>query len=301
MNYIKTLRFTLPALLLTLLLSGCPTQGVSDYERGFHIGFMNDDKYWEGFDDSFDTVPDGPIWYAGSTFPYYNDDSYDAGLWDGIWYAYNDGYFVCYDYAFIVGFSEGYDAAYNSNWINFLLNDSHPEYLDGSFEDGYNDGFSEGSVFGAYDYRERLPFDWEDALWDYRDWVDIELVEVGFGTGNYGNVYLYEWGTDPNDFYKANKSTDNKVDTPDKRPGSTEGRSIRRPRNTENSQSEKAFTKSKEMELPPISYRALPRDFRTVLETREFYENRRQDQESNLNTSRTERVKKYQQYMHSFE
>ena len=111
---------------------------------------------------------------------------YDAGYWDGVWYAYNDGYFVCYDYAFTIGFSEGYDLAYRGDWFDFIAGDAHPEYLDGSFEDGYNDGFTEGTVFGATDYRLGLPLDWLDAMWDYRDGTDVYIEELETGTGAWG-------------------------------------------------------------------------------------------------------------------
>jgi len=183
-----------------LLLVGCPpTNSADDYNAGYEEGYATDSKYWEGYADSYDTdPPDGIILYSASEIPYIEEETYDAGYYDGLWYAYNDGYFVSYDYGFTIGFSEGYDIGFSEFWYDFLINDSHPEYYDGSFMDGYQDGFSEGSVFGAWDYKEGLAFDWEDAMWDYRSGTDLYLEEVAFGTGEYGDVYLYEYGVDPN-------------------------------------------------------------------------------------------------------
>lgn len=168
-----------------------------DYELGFNAGFARDDWYWQGYDDGYDTLDFVPIYYQGGTIPYIDEVSYDAGFWDGVWWAYNDGYFVDYRYAFILGFSEGYDNAFWPDYLDFLAGDVHVEYLHGGWIDGYNDGFSEGRVFGASDYEQGLPFDWEDALLDYEDGVDLYFEEVDVGTGVYGPVYLYEYGTDP--------------------------------------------------------------------------------------------------------
>lgn len=63
---------------------------------------------------------------------------------------------MAYDYAFTVGFSEGYDIGYRPDWPDFLYSDQHVEYYDGGFTDGYNDGFSEGRVLGATDYAQGL-------------------------------------------------------------------------------------------------------------------------------------------------
>ncbi len=188
----------------TLGLTGCPpylTDPDAEYDAGFADGFAVDEKYWEGYDDSMATVDAGPIYYSGGSIPYVTFPYYDAGYWDGVWYAYNDGYFVAYDYAFTIGFSEGYDMAFQPGWRSFLANDVHIEYLDGGFSDGYNDGFSEGRVFGAWDYDAGWPFDWLDAMMDYRAGTD--LIIGGVGTGEYGPVYLYEYGTDPHDFLKS--------------------------------------------------------------------------------------------------
>ena len=174
-----------------------PGGDLTDYELGFNAGFARDDWYWTGYDDGYDTVDFEPIYYQGDTIPYIDEVSYDAGFWDGVWWAYNDGYFVDYRYAFILGFSEGYDNAFWPDYLDFLANDVHVEYLHGGWIDGYNDGFSEGRIFGANDYEQGLPFDWEDALLDYEDGVDLYFDEVDLGTGIYGPVYLYEYGTDP--------------------------------------------------------------------------------------------------------
>lgn len=186
-------------------LSGCPLLPPSDdseYMAGFIAGFAEDDEYWDGYFDSYLTVPDGPILYTGSEIPYVTEPPYEAGYWDGVWYAYNDGYFVSYDYAFTIGFSEGYDLAYYPDWYAFLSRDAHAEYFDGSFADGYEDGFSEGRIFGAVDYMLGLSFDWLDAMWDYRDGTDLYIEELDVGTGLYGPVYLYEYGVDPHDYYQ---------------------------------------------------------------------------------------------------
>lgn len=190
---------------LPVLLMGCPPGTVIDpqveYDLGFVAGFAEDGEYWQGFDDSYDTVDFGPIYYTGSEIPIYDDPPYEAGYWDGVWYAYNDGYFVAYDYAFTIGFSEGYDVAFQPGYVAFLQGDTHTEYLDGGFSDGYNDGFSEGRVFGAYDYANFITFDWLDAMLDYREGTDLSVA--GVSTGNSGPVFLYEYGTDPNDFAKS--------------------------------------------------------------------------------------------------
>jgi hypothetical protein len=183
-----------------LTVTGCPyfppNDGKSDYDIGFDDGFARNDWYWAGHDDGFDTI-DWTIYYEGDTIPYIDALTYDAGFWDGVWWAYNDGYFVDYRYAFIIGFSEGYDNAFYPDYLAFLASDVHIEYLHGGWIDGYNDGFSEGRVFGANDYEQGLPFDWRSALFDYEDGVDLYFEEVDVGTGVYGPVYLYEYGTDP--------------------------------------------------------------------------------------------------------
>ncbi|MBI1319554.1 MAG: hypothetical protein GC168_11495 [Candidatus Hydrogenedens sp.] len=191
--------------LVALLLAGCPpidnpppTDSQAEYDAGYDDGFAVDEEYWQGFDDSYDTVDGGTIYYSGSEIPYYDELSYDAGYWDGVWYAYNDGYFVAYDYAFTVGFSEGYDVAFQPGYAIFLQNDQHLEYLDGGFSDGYNDGFSEGSVFGAWDYANGWPFDWLDGMLDYRSGTDLDIAGVGTGY-----IELYQYGTDPVDLLKS--------------------------------------------------------------------------------------------------
>lgn len=187
---------SVPIVLLTaVLLCGCPT--TREYDAGYDEGFALDDWYWDGFYDSYDTEDDAPVYYAGGTIPSVLWPEYDRGYYDGIWAAYNDGYFVCYDYAFTVGFSEGYDAAYYPDYLDFLAGDTHVEYDNGGWGDGYNDGFSEGRIFGANDYEQALTFDWLDALLDYRSGTDLYFEEIDLGTGVYGPVYLYEYGTDP--------------------------------------------------------------------------------------------------------
>ncbi|MBI2425691.1 MAG: hypothetical protein HYV27_22890 [Candidatus Hydrogenedentes bacterium] len=210
----KFRRFATAGVMLTglsLLLMGCPgglSEAQIQYDLGYVAGFAQDDEYWQGFDDSLDTVDGGAIYYSGSEIPFLDELSYDAGFYDGTWYAYNDGYFVAYDYAFTIGFSEGYDAAFASDWFVFLSNDEHVEWLDGGFTDGYNDGFSEGRILGATDYAQGLPFDWLDAMLYYREPNDVYIEELDLGTGEFGPVFLYEYGTDPLDLVKSRNAID---------------------------------------------------------------------------------------------
>jgi hypothetical protein len=168
-----------------------------EYLKGFDDGFALDEWYWIGFDDSYDTLDYETIYYQGGTIPVVNSPVYDAGYYDGMWYAYNDGYFIAYDYAFTVGFSEGYDLAYYPDYLAFIAQDRHTEYDNGGWVDGYNDGFSEGKYFGGDDYRLGYEYDWIAALDEYRSGVDIYMPELAEGTGEYGDVYLYAYGTDP--------------------------------------------------------------------------------------------------------
>ena len=184
-------------------LVGCPTDPRSDYDIGFDDGFAEDEWYYAGYDDSFDTEGAFPILYEGDLIPFIDDLSYDAGYYDGVWYAYNDGYFVAYREAFIIGFSEGYDAAFAPDYLEFLDDDEHVELLNGGFDDGYNDGFSEGRVFGAFDFEAGLPFDWEDAFLDWESGTDLCFDEVGVCTGALGPVVYYEWGTNPHELKSA--------------------------------------------------------------------------------------------------
>ncbi len=203
---------------LAFFLAGCPeygsTYGVMDftgtstsggasgnasilYDTGFADGFSLDDWYWKGYFDGYDTVDGTTVYYAGDTIPSVDTPPYTQGYWDGIWYAYNDGYFVDYHFAFIIGFSEGYDNAYWPDYLNFLVLDQHVELANGGWMDGYEDGFSEGRVFGANDYEQGLPFDWLDALVDYESGTDLYFSEINVGTGVYGPVTLYSYGTSP--------------------------------------------------------------------------------------------------------
>ena len=191
---------------VVIALVGCP--GIpfpfgDTYDAGYDAGFAEDDEYWLGYDDSDATEDDDPIYYSGSDIPEVASPEYDRGYWDGVWYAYNDGYFVCYDYSFAIGFSEGYDAAFYADYLDFLATDFHIEYDNGGWGDGYNDGFSEGRIFGAADYEAGWPFDWLDALLDYRSGTDLNFDEIPLGTGVFGPVYLYEYGTDPLSFKSA--------------------------------------------------------------------------------------------------
>ncbi len=187
--------FLLPA------LAGCPDPGTGGtaYGLGFEDGFAADEEYFLGYDESWLTRDAGAILYSGDEIPFVEDDTYEAGYWDGVFQAYNDGYFVAYRYAFIIGFSEGYDAAFYPDYLDFLDTDIHLEFLDGGSSDGYNDGFSEGRVFGAFDYEAVLEFDWLDAFLDWQDGLDLYFEEVDLGTGPDGPVTLYEYGTNPHD------------------------------------------------------------------------------------------------------
>lgn len=247
-----------------------PSSGDYEYDKGFDEGFMEDDWYWQGFDDSYDTVDGGPIYYQGSTIAYVESPPYEAGYWDGVWYAYNDGYFVCYDYAFSIGFSEGYDCAYAGDYLAFLASDEHVEWYDGGWSDGYNDGFSEGRVFGANDYETSLAFDWLDALLDYREGTDLYFEEIDVGTGLYGPVYLYEYGTDP-----AVEKALSKL-----RPSRGAAPSIRK------------GVVAKAGDPPPLSYRALPADVRDAFD-KQPETSARSDRKLKLKTTWLERVNAY--------
>ncbi len=201
-----TTRFTRRQIALGVLilavpavLAGCSggSENLTSFERGYADGFAQDADYFLGYDDSWFTIGFAPIFYQGGDIPFINDFTYDAGFFDGVFDAYNDGYFVAYRYAFIIGFSEGYDSAFWPDYLDFLANDVHTEYLNGGFSDGYNDGFSEGRVFGAFDFEVFLPFDWLDAFLDWQSGTDLFFEEVGVGTGVFGPVTFYEWALDP--------------------------------------------------------------------------------------------------------
>ena len=274
------------AILATLALAGCPTLpgggtggdiGQALYDAGFVVGFDDDTEYWQGYDDSWDTRDGGDIFYTGGQIPFLDELSYDAGYYDGIWYAYNDGYFVAYDYAFTIGFSEGYDAAFHQDWPDFLLNDVHDEWLDGGFTDGYNDGFSEGRILGASDYEDGLPFDWLDAmLWykeppnefgEYND-IILEIEDTNgqiyqFGTGQFGPVVLYAYGADPLDLINGKSNAK---------------RAIR--------------SQAKQNTQHNISYRNLPSDIRNQLSTRNT-QSPRGGRQLTLTTTWLQRVDQY--------
>lgn len=186
----------------TTILAGCgsgssSSRQLTSFEHGYADGFARDGEYFLGYDDSWFTIGFAPILYQGGDIPFIDDFSYDAGFFDGLFDAYNDGYFVAYRYALIIGFSEGYDNAYWPDYLDFLAADVHTEYLNGGFSDGYNDGFSEGRVFGAFDFEVFLPFDWLDAFLDWESGTDLFFEEVGVGTGVFGPVTYYEWALDP--------------------------------------------------------------------------------------------------------
>lgn len=200
---------TIAAALIAATLVACPSGDYAQqqYDLGYAAGFLRNDFYWDGYFDGYDTLTDFPYYYDDSDIPFIEELSYDAGYWDGVWYAYNDGYFVDYHYAFIIGFSEGYDAAFYPDYLDFLANDTHFEFLNGGWGDGYNDGFSEGRIFGAADFEQGFVFDWEDALADYESGTDLYFEEIDLGTGIYGPVFLYEYGTNPADLLKRQPRT----------------------------------------------------------------------------------------------
>lgn len=266
-----------------IFLSGCPIEVNYDqleYERGFYDGFMRDDYYWAGFFDSLDTIGYSPIYYQGDKIPVVESPPYEAGYYDGLWFAYNDGYFVEYDYAFTIGFSEGYDCAYQPDWRVLLAIDQHIEYLNGGFSDGYNDGFSEGRVFGAYDYINGIPFDWLGAMMDYRAGLDLQVE--GVGTGSYGPVILYEWGTDPKTLYKS----DNRV-----------RKSIRyikgRPLSVRVGICQNYQKSSGEFEPPPVSYRELIPEAKQSYQVQPTTSPRYPSKPLTLNTTWLERIYQY--------
>lgn len=271
---------------LLLLFSGCPVDTTSldqlQYERGFYDGFMQDDYYWAGFFDSLDTIGYTPIYYQGDKIPVVDNPPYDAGYYDGLWYAYNDGYFVEYDYAFTIGFSEGYDCAYQSDWKLLLTTDQHIEYLNGGFSDGYNDGFSEGRVFGAYDYINGIPFDWLGAMMDYR--AGLDLVVEGVGTGSYGPVILYQWGTDPKTLYKS--KSDSKL--------ARSVRSINRePLIIRSSGVVQKSSNINEFQPPPVSYRDLIPEAKQSYQVKPDTSPRYPSRPLTLNTTWLDRIYQY--------
>ncbi len=299
LQILKRRRLQVALVPVALLLAGCPayypgtgtgtgTGGGGggnvntyqiEYDAGFVVGFAQDSEYWQGFDDSYDTVDGGTIYYTGSEIPLVEDPPYDAGYYDGLWYAYNDGYFVDYDYAFTIGFSEGYDIAFNPNWKSFLLADQHVEWLDGGFTDGYNDGFSEGRILGALDYVSGLNFDWLDALLFYQgtDEIgnanDVYLAEVDLGTGVYGPVYLYEYGTDPANLVKSKARRS-------ERKGRTSLPAIRGKNTT------------KQADVPALSYRTLTETAQTNLSVTPT-DTPRSDWKLSLESSWLDRVNAY--------
>ncbi len=189
------------------------SDGEAAFLRGFDAGFADDSEYFLGYDESFLTVGSGPILYSGDLIPFSEEINYQAGFWDGQFEAYNDGYFVAYRFAFIIGFSEGYDNAFASDYLLFLANDLHSEYLHGGFSDGYNDGFSEGRIFGAFDYEVLLPFDWLDAFLDWEFGTDLYFEEVDMGTGEFGPVILYEWGLNPHTIGDLTRDSNSTLDS----------------------------------------------------------------------------------------
>ncbi|PCJ56585.1 MAG: hypothetical protein COA73_11865 [Candidatus Hydrogenedentota bacterium] len=198
----RGIRSSAVLLVAALAFVGCGGGGgggdrVRTYNEGYADGFAQDSEYFNAYDDSWFTVGFDPILYDGDLIPFLDDDSYDAGFFDGEFDAYNDGYFVAYRYAFIIGFSEGYDNAFWADYLDFLANDIHIDYLNGGFSDGYNDGFSEGRIFGAFDYESFLDFDWLDAFLDWEAGTDLYFAEVDKGTGDSGPVVLYEWAQNP--------------------------------------------------------------------------------------------------------
>lgn len=178
-------------------MAGCPGATTTEFDRGFAEGFAKDDEYYSGYDDSWFTVGATPILYSGDEIPFEEALTFMAGFYDGLFAAYNDGYFVAYHDAFIIGFSEGYDSAFWPDYLLFLANDVHLEFLTGGFSDGYEDGFTEGRIFGAADFEGGLPFDWLDGFVAWENGTDLFFEEAGVGTGDLGPAILYEWGTDP--------------------------------------------------------------------------------------------------------
>ncbi|HUW61631.1 MAG TPA: hypothetical protein VMZ06_11540, partial [Candidatus Bathyarchaeia archaeon] len=114
-----------------LLMTGCP---LSEYDLGFNDGFAEDDWYYQGYEDSQDTLGYGPILYQGDEIPSPTSPEYERGYWDGVWTAYNDGYFAAYDDAFEEGFMDGYTDANFAGYEGFLLNDVHIEYGTGGYD-----------------------------------------------------------------------------------------------------------------------------------------------------------------------
>ncbi len=274
---------------VALALTGCPPQETPEqaYDRGFDDGFMEDEEYWYGYFHGYDTMGT-EILYDGHEIPYLDEYSYDAGYYDGLWWAYNDGYFVNYHDAFIIGWSEGYDRGYRSDYLEFLLTDQHSEYLHGGWIDGYNDGFSEGRVFGAADYEDGRTFDWMDALFDYEDELDIEFEEIGVGTGVYGPVILYEWGNNPHELVKNAEEVQKTAETVRERME----RSGRTAPAIRGDAGTKAAAKAREM------YRPLSDEAKSELDVKPAISKRSGDAVSeNLDDTWLDRVNRYREVM----
>ena len=186
---------------------GISGESIIFYNIGFESAFTATDEHYDrGYNDSFDAfendLPIGcGILYQGHLIGEIEALTLDAGALDGEWYAYHDGYFAAYDDAFIIGFSEGYDLAFHEEWPVFLDVDRHLEWFDGSFRDGYHDGFTEGRIFGAVDSETTdFPFDWVDALlfYTFEGDVFIDVTDsVTLTTGFDGPAVLYGHGVDP--------------------------------------------------------------------------------------------------------
>ena len=214
MRNISTRRFGGGWLALGILASaflvgceGITGESIILFNIGFESAFTETNEHYDrGYNHSFDvydnSLPIGcGILYEGDLIGAVDALTIPAGLLDGEWYAYHDGYFAAYDDAFIIGFSEGYDVAFHEDWPTFLDLDEHLEWLDGSFRDGYHDGFTEGRIFGASDFENsELPFDWVDALlfYTFEDDVAIDVTDsLTLSTGVDGPAFLYEHGVDP--------------------------------------------------------------------------------------------------------
>ena len=84
-KYMNAKAAVLATLPVGLLLAGCPQGGgvvdpKLEYNAGFAVGFAEDGEYWQGFDDSYDTVDGGEIYYTGDLIPQLDDLSYCAAV-----------------------------------------------------------------------------------------------------------------------------------------------------------------------------------------------------------------------------
>lgn len=192
-------------------LVGCPSPQ-SQYDAGFQTGAASseyEEYFFFGFQDSWlvDSELD-LVRYDDSSIPLYDNESFDAGYYDAIWEGYNNGYFEAYSNAILLGFETGYIVGFETAAL--LVNDADiVAYVQdllffdrehGGFIDGYNDGVWEGRMFGIDDYMREVTKDDDNWRLAYSEWfqgINAVIRGTQVGSGDFGPVVFYVWGTDP--------------------------------------------------------------------------------------------------------